>query len=187
MKIMRVSTSCCRKGIIQHSLLWELRDFIISSPWAPLLLRLKDFQVLTHFRSRKPATVAKSFKMNIRVQWFWLFFTFWGITTHPWHPKGPRIWKLAKKFFQLHLWPAEIFGKNRKMRFFGLISKFNFRSPVWQIFTIFSSFADPGCLSRILIFTHPGSRISDPGSNNSNKRERWKKSRCQTFLCSHKI
>ncbi len=46
------------------------------------------------------------------------FFTFRGITTHPWHPKGPRIWKLAKKKFQLHPWPAEIFGKNRKMRFF---------------------------------------------------------------------
>ena len=74
-----------------------------------------------------------------RVQWFWLFFTFWGITTHPWHPKGPRIWKLAKKIFQLHAWPAEIFGKNRKMRFFGMISKFNVRSPVWQIFTIFSA------------------------------------------------
>ena len=55
--------------------------------------------------------------LYIRVQWFWLFFTFWGITTHPWHPKGPRIWKLAKKNFQLHAWPAEIFGKNRKMRF----------------------------------------------------------------------
>ncbi len=67
------------------------------------------------------------------------FFTFWGITTHPWHPKGPRIWKLAKKFFQLHPWPAEIFGKNRKMRFFGLVSKFNIRSPVWKIFTIFSA------------------------------------------------
>jgi hypothetical protein len=26
----------------------------------------------------------------------------------------------------------------------------------------FSSVADPGCLSRILIFTHPGSRIPDP-------------------------
>jgi hypothetical protein len=25
--------------------------------------------------------------------------------------------------------------------------------------------------SRILIFTHPGSRISDPGSKNSKKRE----------------
>ncbi len=37
------------------------------------------------------------------------------------------------------------------------------------------SVADPGCLSRILIFTHPGSRISDPGSQNSNKREGWKK------------
>jgi hypothetical protein len=78
-------------------------------------------------------------KVHNRVQWFWLFFTFWGITTHPWHPKGPRIWKLAKKIFKLHAWPAEIFGKNRKMRFFGMISKFNVRSPVWQIFTIFSA------------------------------------------------
>jgi hypothetical protein len=31
-------------------------------------------------------------------------------------------------------------------------------------FTHVSSVADPGCLSRILIFTHPGSK-------NSNKRE----------------
>ncbi len=28
-----------------------------------------------------------------------IYLTFWGITTHPWHPKGPRIWKLAKKNF----------------------------------------------------------------------------------------
>ncbi len=41
--------------------------------------------------------------------------------------------------------------------------------------------------SRILIFTHPGSRISDPGSKNSNKRERWKKISCHIFLCSHKF
>ncbi len=31
------------------------------------------------------------------------------------------------------------------------------------------------------------SRISDPGSKNSNKRERWKKISCHTFLCSHKF
>ncbi len=31
------------------------------------------------------------------------------------------------------------FCKNRKIRFFGMISKFNFRSPVWQIFTIYSA------------------------------------------------
>jgi hypothetical protein len=41
--------------------------------------------------------------------------------------------------------------------------------------------------SRILIFTHPGSRISDPGSKNSNKRERWKKISCHTVLCSQKF
>jgi hypothetical protein len=30
--------------------------------------------------------------------------------------------------------------------------------------------ADPGCLSRILIFSHPGAWIPDPRSKNSNKR-----------------
>jgi hypothetical protein len=49
--------------------------------------------------------------------------------------------------------------------------------------------ADPGCLSRIpdLIFTHPGSRISDPGSKNSNKERGGKKRFFHTFLCSHKF
>ncbi len=39
------------------------------------------------------------------------------------------------------------------------------------------SVADPGCLSR----------ISDPRSQNSNKREGWKKICCHTFLCNHKF
>ncbi len=51
----------------------------------------------------------------------------------------------------------------------------------------FFSVADTGCLSRILIFTHPGSRISDPGSKNRNKREGWKKISWKTFFCSHKF
>jgi hypothetical protein len=38
-------------------------------------------------------------------------------------------------------------------------------TPVWRIRDVY-----PG--SRILIFAHPGSRISDPGSKNSNKRVR---------------
>ncbi len=44
------------------------------------------------------------------------------------------------------------------------------------------SVTDPGCLSRILIYIHPGSRtrISDSGSNNSNKR--GGKICCPTFL-----
>ncbi len=41
--------------------------------------------------------------------------------------------------------------------------------------------------SRILIFTNFGSRISDPGSKNSNKREGWKKICCHYFLYSHKF
>ncbi len=56
------------------------------------------------------------------------------------------------------------------------------------------SVADPGCLSRIpdpgswfLPIPDPGYRIPDPGSKNSNKRERWKKISCHTFLCSHKF
>ncbi len=90
--------------------------------------------------------------VGTRVQWFWLFFTFWGITTHPLHPKGPRIWKLAKKNFQLYPWPAEIFGKIRKMRFLGLVSKFNFRGPVWQIFNIFSACFIYGILNTHIKF-----------------------------------
>ncbi len=34
---------------------------------------------------------------------------------------------------------------------------------------------------------YPGSRISDPRSKNSNKRERWKKNCYHTFFCSHKF
>jgi hypothetical protein len=51
---------------------------------------------------------------------------------------------------------------------------------VWRIRDVY-----PG--SRILIFTQPGSRISDTGSKNSNKRERWKKICCHNFLYSHKF
>ncbi len=41
--------------------------------------------------------------------------------------------------------------------------------------------------SRILIFTHPRSRILDPGSKNRNQKEGWKKNFCRIFLCSHKF
>jgi hypothetical protein len=50
--------------------------------------------------------------------------------------------------------------------FFGILEVTEERS--W----IRSSVADPECLSPILIFTHCGTRISDPGSKNSNKRLR---------------
>jgi hypothetical protein len=48
-----------------------------------------------------------------------------------------------------------------------------------------SSVADPGCfLSRILIFTHPGSRISDPGFRIQKQQQKGgvKKIRGQTFF-----
>jgi hypothetical protein len=48
------------------------------------------------------------------------------------------------------------------------------------------SVADPGCLSRIPDPDFYPSRIPDPGSKNSNKKEGCKKKFCHTFLCSHK-
>jgi hypothetical protein len=63
--------------------------------------------------------------------------------------------------------------------FLGRKQNLIFRA-VWRIRDV-----SPG--SRILIFTHPGSRISDPGSKNSNKREGRKNFCCQNFLCSHKF
>ncbi len=37
-----------------------------------------------------------------------------------------------------------------------------------------------------MIFVHPGSRIPDTGSKNSNKREGWPKICCPSLFCSHK-
>ncbi len=43
--------------------------------------------------------------------------------------------------------------------------------------------------SRILIFTHPGSRIPDLGSHIQKQQQKRevKKISCHTFLCSHKF
>jgi hypothetical protein len=43
--------------------------------------------------------------------------------------------------------------------------------------------------SRILIFTHPGSRISDPGSRIQKQQQKRgvKKIYCHNFLCSHEL
>ncbi len=54
--------------------------------------------------------------------------------------------------------------------------------PVLRIWDVFP---DPG--SWFLPIPDPGSRIPDPGSKNINKRERWKKISCHTFLFSHKF
>jgi hypothetical protein len=72
------------------------------------------------------------------------------------------------------LWIREINQNNKKFWF-----------PAFQkgFCTITSSVADPGCLSRILIFTHPGSK-------NSNKRDGVKKNLLTYLFCSlkfHKI
>ncbi len=69
-------------------------------------------------------------KFNIRVQWFGLF----HILTYNLRAQGFGNWQ---KKFQLHPWLAKIFGKYQKLCFFGIVSKFNFRSSVWRIFTLF--------------------------------------------------
>ncbi len=56
-----------------------------------------------------------------------------------------------------------------------------------QVSFALSSVADPGCLSRIPIFTHPRFRIPEPGSNNNNNQGRRGKICCLTFFCSHKF
>ncbi len=63
------------------------------------------------------------------------FSTFWGIKTHPLHPKGPKIWKLAKKISTSSMARENVWQKPDN----GIISKFNFRKPVWRIFNIFSA------------------------------------------------
>ena len=50
-----------------------------------------------------------------------------------------RIWKLAKKKFSTLSRACGNFWQKPENAFFGLVSKFDFRSPVWQIFTIFSA------------------------------------------------
>jgi hypothetical protein len=55
---------------------------------------------------------------------------------------------------------------------------------ILKLCTIVNSVADPGCSSRILIFTHPGSRIPDP---KTATKERDEKKNFQTIFCSHKF
>jgi hypothetical protein len=70
-------------------------------------------------------------------------------------------------------------------------------SPFWRFFRFFTkngifkhiylgvistSVADPRCLSRILIFTHPGSRIQK-----QQLKRGVKKNCCHNFICSQKI
>ncbi len=51
---------------------------------------------------------------------------------------------------------CENFWQNRKMRFFGIISNFNFRSPIWQIFTIFQQVLFIGSfIFNLLKFSKP--------------------------------
>ena len=49
------------------------------------------------------------------------------------------------------------------------------RETQWPATRDATSVADSGCLSRILIFTHPGSQIPDPGSKTGRKKRGVKK------------
>ena len=77
--------------------------------------------------------------------------------------------KILTKLSELWVWNSRS-GKNVSDPDPGIKKK-----PVLRIRDVYHR-------SRILIFTHPGSRISDPGSKNSNKREGLKKICCHTYL-----
>ncbi len=65
--------------------------------------------------------------------------------------------------------------KSSSLNMYKIMTFFAFDAPVLLIRDVYSG-------SRILIFTHSGSRISDPGSKNSNKREGWKNLLSNFFL-----
>ncbi len=52
---------------------------------------------------------------------------------------------------------------------------------IWQLIVIVCSIADPGCLSRIMIYIHPGS-----GSRYNNSHKRGGKKTAVLHFCSHK-
>ncbi len=71
---------------------------------------------------------------------------------------------------------------------FAILNWYLHERSLWTVSSVFSSGADPGCLSRILIFVHPGSwdpglgpRIPDP---KIATKERGKKILLSIF-CSH--
>ncbi len=71
------------------------------------------------------------------------------------------------------------FQSHSKMSIFMRTTKFLGIEATWKSCPlVLTSVADPGCLSPILIFVHPGSRISDPNS----KKRGVKKICCPTFL-----
>ncbi len=51
-----------------------------------------------------------------------------------------------------------------------------------QFLPFLTSVADPGCLSRILIFIYPGSRILDPGSRIQKQEQKRGKNFLYLFL-----
>jgi hypothetical protein len=76
--------------------------------------------------------------------------------------------------------------------FQALYLRSSFRSNEVKVITVLNclnqpnSVAGPGCLSRIPTFIHPGSRISDPGTKNSNKSEGGRRFVVLPFLLLNK-
>jgi hypothetical protein len=115
---------------------------------------------------------------------------------------------LNQIFFPIQLaYDSEVLQQMGKMGWWLLDSKFCLTRPInkSRSFTrniletikfkrnikinIKTSVADPGCLSRILILTHPGSRIPDLGSRIQKQQQKRgaKKICCHTFFYSHKF
>jgi hypothetical protein len=85
-----------------------------------------------------------------------------------------------KMFYKL----SELYGLDPGPKILDSVKK-NF-SPI-RIQGQKNSVPDPGCLSRIPDPDFYPSRISDPGSKNSSRREGCKKICYFTFFCSHKF
>jgi hypothetical protein len=87
------------------------------------------------------------------------------------------LWQAAA-LYELH----HTHLRNKETTIYAIVSFYLWKTN--KTSTQVPSVADAGCLSRILFFVHPGSRISDPGSK--QQKRGVKKICCLTFFCSHK-
>ena len=80
-----------------------------------------------------------SWWLSSRVQWFWLFFTFWGITTHPW--QGSKDLEIGKKNCSTSSMACGNFLQKPENAFFWSSFKVPFKEPrLTDLYHFFSMF-----------------------------------------------
>ncbi len=80
---------------------------------------------------RNPCPYYYTYWVSTRVQWFWFFLILSPEQPIPDTLRTQGFWNWQNKISTSSI-ACEFFGKNRKMHFFGIISKFNFRNPFWR-------------------------------------------------------